>query len=135
MSFEGYLQYWCENGHYHERDAYDDYFDEHQFKCPHCDGKEAFHNLVDVTNGSYEYDDNGEQVRIDGFIEPEVVKDAPVCTCDSCGHTHALGPAVYVVPSENFSGSCGVPNGWVWDDNKQDYVPPDDSEYEPEETE
>ena len=98
MSFEGYHQYWCEHGHYHTRDAYDDYSGEEGFKCPYCDGKEAFCNLVDLTNGSYGYDENGRQIRIDGYIELELAESAPTCTCDKCGHTHALGPAVYVIP-------------------------------------
>jgi len=97
MSYEGYTQYWCENGHYQAIDVYDDYFNDSQFSCPHCDGAEAFRNSVNLTNGSYEYDEDETQIRIDGFIEPELLDEGQVCTCD-CGHIHMLGPAVYAVP-------------------------------------
>lgn len=98
MSYEGYVQYWCENGHYHTVDAYDDYSDGYEFKCPECFGKQAFRNSVDLTNGSYYEDPGGAFERIDGYIEPVVVEKAPMCTCNSCGHTHATGPVVYVIP-------------------------------------
>ena len=25
---------------------------------------------------------------------------------------------------DEFGGSCGVPDGWVWDEEKQEYIPP-----------
>lgn len=46
MSYEGYIQYWCAEGHYWESDCYvaDD-------NCPHCRKLSVFDNSVDETNG------------------------------------------------------------------------------------
>jgi len=99
MSYEGYTQYLCPNGHYDTVDAYDDfhYFDEEsqedvRWKCRECGEGPAWWNMVNLTNGSY-YEDE----RIDGYVDLELERDTPTCTCE-CGHVHATGPAVYKIP-------------------------------------
>lgn len=99
MSFEGYYQYWCKNGHYNECDVYLMFYDG-KFMCHTCGEEAVFRNLVDLTNGSFEYDEEGNEIRIDNYIEPELLVEAPICTCDACGHTHPTGPAIYKIPSE-----------------------------------
>ncbi|KKM89344.1 hypothetical protein LCGC14_1249630 [marine sediment metagenome] len=98
MSFEGYTQYLCSNGHASTKDAYDDYFNEYDFKCPCCDGKEAWSNTVCTTNGSFEYDDQDNEIRIDGYVDLEVLTPAPSCVCKECGNTHMTGPVIYKIP-------------------------------------
>jgi hypothetical protein len=45
MSYEGYSQCICSNGHYFEHDAYCDGF------CPYCGLGSSWDNSVDQTNG------------------------------------------------------------------------------------
>jgi len=78
MSFEGYHQLLCKNGHEWSRDVYEDYsFDGTDYSdnmkntiCPQCKEKVVWWNLVDLTNGSYdEYflaiDSKGHKHRVD----------------------------------------------------------------------
>lgn len=74
MSFEGYVQILCKNGHYWEVDCYDD--DEKH--CSICGEKPKWRNLVDITNGSFDFDGS----RCDGYIHLEV-KNIKKCT--HCG--------------------------------------------------
>jgi len=94
MSFEGYYQILCLNGHHVAEDAYSYLGD--SWACPTCGAKAAWENLVDVTNGSY--DDNG--VRVDGFVELEVMEEGCACTCEKCGNVHYTSPIRYRVPEE-----------------------------------
>lgn len=48
MSYEGFDQYWCKNGHYFERDVYSD--DLKRSVCPVCGAQWAKVNSVDQTN-------------------------------------------------------------------------------------
>ena len=75
MSYEGYVQYLCEKGHYSSEDCY---MEELQ-KCPICGKKIVWRNGVDVTNGSFDTH-NGE--RIDGYVELEIKSQRK---CKECG--------------------------------------------------
>ncbi len=91
MSFEGYTQKICENGHYHTYDVYE-YEDG---KCPICESGWKWSNLVDLTNGSY--DENGK--RIDNFKKPKLIKEATHKKCDHCGSKiKLLEETVYAPP-------------------------------------
>ena len=96
MSFEGYYQVICKNGHYNLVDCFqyprfeeknkETVFEGELYKCPLCEALAAWYNLVNTTNGSYcdcnpeylddvegcEYCDHG---RIDGYIELEEIKE------------------------------------------------------------
>jgi len=69
MSFEGYDQILCENGHYHTHDCYN-YTDFNAWTC-FCGAKCAWYNTVDETNGTHD-PDTGE--RIDDYVELEEVE-------------------------------------------------------------
>ena len=73
MSFEGYFQYVCKEGHYWNSDCYI----EHDI-CPQCHQKAVWDNLVDETNGSH--DEDGK--RIDGYVELETLCKTE---CEYCG--------------------------------------------------
>ena len=99
MSFEGYYQVICKNGHYHLVDVFEyPIFEENDrrlknsffpyifIKCPECDELTAWYNLVNITNGSYcscnpEYSDNAEGCefcdhgRIDGYVDLKESED------------------------------------------------------------
>ena len=74
MSYEGYHQVLCRNGHYVEIDCYEEplFCEQPRFDldckiwtCPICGEKAYWSNSVDVTNESFDKDGN----RIDDFVE------------------------------------------------------------------
>jgi RNA polymerase subunit RPABC4/transcription elongation factor Spt4 len=70
MSYEGYIQKVCRNGHYFTEDVYNE-----TNCCPICHTENVlWQNFVDITNGSY--DDQG--TRIDGYLPIEVDKNGIV---------------------------------------------------------
>ena len=112
MSYEGYEQIICRNGHLHSSDCYEDMcYEDKAFGnddcppfgplwfCPDCGELAAWINCVDVTNGSWETDEYGDEVRIDGYVEPEVLQPAETCSCPQCGHTHMVGKPIYKIPT------------------------------------
>jgi hypothetical protein len=103
MSFEGFYQFLCENGHYSVCDV-DEYecifWNENSIgkaRCNKCDGNIVWENLVNTTNGSYECNHRGEEERIDSYIELEILEEAKYCTCH-CGHKHIIEEARYKIP-------------------------------------
>jgi len=94
MSFEGYYQILCKNGHQATEDCY--MFESLEWQCSVCGKKAVWRNLVDLTNGSW--DDNGD--KIDGYIELEIKEQPPECKCPTCGQKHESGPTIYKIPTE-----------------------------------
>jgi len=103
MSFEGYYQTMCENGHYYEFDVYDaprgqiDASSDERSVEGWCnslvDGKpcnkpEAWSTLVDITNGAE-----------DGRVELVLLKHPVYKTCD-LGHNHLVSDEIFVIPGE-----------------------------------
>jgi hypothetical protein len=89
MSFEGYNQVLCKNGHLSNLDAF---FEENAFKCT-CGAGIAWSNLVDETNcESYGLISEKEMRKF-------LVSDATVCSCEHCGNKHNATEAVYRIPS------------------------------------
>lgn len=115
MSFEGYYQILCRNGHIGGADCYDEpNFDGPEsfecedlgevidcplWRCSECNELAGWWNLVNTTNGSFY-----EGQRIDGYIELELVSEPEPCTC-KCGYVHPKSGEVakYQVP-ENKGG-------------------------------
>ncbi len=94
MSFEGYYQLVCENGHLDSCDALmADPFEE--YECLDCKAPLAWWNLVDETNGSHM-----DGKRIDGYIDLE--EDVPAKTeiCKCCGHVKTLEEETYKIPEK-----------------------------------
>ena len=97
MSYEGYVQRLCKNGHYHAFDCYSD-IEQEEWKCPHCGEGCVWVNNVDQTNGSFDEND----VRIDGYVELEETEESKmaVCTCKDCGFKHRSRPPTYKIPGK-----------------------------------
>ena len=93
MSFEGYYQVICKNGH--ASDAQLD-FDEIYWSCPSCGDSFAWCNIVDYTNGSY--DNNGK--RIDGYKKLKIKTPTVFCTCKECGVKHISEVATFEIPKK-----------------------------------
>ncbi|MBI3632293.1 MAG: hypothetical protein HY225_02500 [Candidatus Vogelbacteria bacterium] len=103
MSYEGYVQVLCENGHYHAFDAYDDvvsnsidwaqfngYGGVDQERKPwacFCGKDMVWVNNVDETN-----------CESAGYVELEVQTEAKFCTCVDCGNKHVTEAMTYKIP-------------------------------------
>lgn len=97
MSYEGYEQLLCVNGHERVVDVYEDL---KTWRCS-CGEKLAWFNCVDQTNGSFERDPvTGEDVRIDGYVELEVDREAVGETCEHCLHTETIEERIYKIPEQ-----------------------------------
>ena len=89
MSYEGFTQYLCKNGHLHELDCYMD-----DLKiCPVCSEKIVWENSVDVTNGSFDEID-GKEVRIDGYVELKIKSRR------KCEHCNSILEMTYEIPEK-----------------------------------
>jgi hypothetical protein len=93
MSYEGYVQILCEEGHYSIRDTYNDVVPENfvckcQIEPPYdnvCGARMAWWNQVNLTNGSWEVNpETGKEERIDGFVWLEILEEGEVC--EHCGN-------------------------------------------------
>ena len=97
MSYEGYSQFVCAQGHAWDVDAMELMYggDEHlQPKmCPFCGSPAVWENSVDQTNG-YE-EDNPASIP----AKLEVDRPAVVEVCN-LGHTHTLTRETYKIPAD-----------------------------------
>lgn len=97
MSYEGYYQILCQNGHLCDIDCRD--YSDKSFVCPECGEKSVWWNSVDVTNGSFgENPFTGKEERIDGYIELEIKESPKVCVCKECGTHHWSTTITYKLP-------------------------------------
>lgn len=92
MSYEGYSRFICKNGHLWNIDAHLLMYDEDKQLCPKCGEPEVWENSVDLTNGSFDDEEN----RIDGFIELKVKKEISGI-CSECGEKH-ICERLYEIP-------------------------------------
>jgi hypothetical protein len=88
MSYEGYVQCLCKNGHYDsEPDGVGFDFNPDNWFCTYCGEKLAWWNAVDLTNGD-----------LDNAIELELISSQKNEICPCCQHEKLLNPAVYKIP-------------------------------------
>ncbi|SRR5579862_197317 len=94
MSYEGYDEILCSNGHRTVFDAYDSPLFDGVFRCTvkGCEGSLAWSTSVDQTNGIDE-----ETGKCPGEVELEIDKPAKTCTC-ACGNVHVIVPETYKIP-------------------------------------
>lgn len=100
MSWEGYDQVLCANGHQGTLDAFYCEFGVHPLDSPcHCGAKIVWWNQVNETNGSHEMID-GKEVRVDGFVYLKEKTPNIFCTCSGCGNNHISKGATFELPDE-----------------------------------
>jgi hypothetical protein len=121
MSFEGYYQFLCKNGHSREEDAHQYFMSspEEDFVCDICEEGLAWIHLVDTTNGSFcdcpageaawfGIGENNEEPKscgdcdngmIDGFVELKIATPAKIEKCN-LGHDHVLEEPTFKVPTD-----------------------------------
>ena len=89
MSYEGYEQCLCENGHYFIKDAWDE-----ERPCPYCQSPIVWENSVDETNcdsvGFIQHEDLNKFI-----IAPRVMEK-----CECCGQVKPSAPAIYRIPTK-----------------------------------
>lgn len=78
MSYEGYSQFLCKNGHGWTSDCMNTGMSLEENKCFTCGEPAVWENMVNVTNGSFEGDE-----RIDGYVELELLTEKKCEHCDS----------------------------------------------------
>ncbi len=88
MSFEGYRQLLCKNGHLNTQDVY--YGGN---TCYVCGEKFVWRKTVDQTNGTDENDPNTYPAEL------EIEKDSVSETCSHCGHTKVIEERTYKIPN------------------------------------
>lgn len=107
MSYEGYQQLLCKNGHLMNIDAYENA----PFRCPDCNEPIVWWNGVDETNGMCEMTcpsprnetlsglcDSCEE-RIDGYVQLEVDVPAVIEQCN-LGCNHIMKSTRYKIPTD-----------------------------------
>ena len=99
MSYEGYSQLLCKNGHNWNLNCHEMpdlmYEESRDVLCPKCGEKAVWENMVNVTNGSF--DEDGE--RIDGFIDLKI-KSQKSGICSECGEKH-ICETTYEISTKN----------------------------------
>jgi hypothetical protein len=103
MSFEGYVEYLCEDGHYNRLDA-SYLWDMHTPTCTYCARPVAWSRVVDETNG-IDFDDPSTLP----YAALEVLTPERTERC-SLGHMHVTAPARYRIP---VSAAKGEPDASV----------------------
>ena len=89
MSYEGYSQFLCKNGHAWTADCMRT---DMETKCPACGEFKVWENIVNVTNGSFEGNE-----RIDGYVELEILEEK---VCSEC---HRPTETRYKIPTPNLN--------------------------------
>lgn len=92
MSFEGYYQILCRHGHYHTVNCYD--VDRENWRCPFCESKIKWENLVNITNGCE--DEKGNDIS--GHIDMSIYIRSKGETCNCCGNK--LSYDTYNIPAD-----------------------------------
>ena len=106
MSYEGYEQHICTNGHRFEVDAYD--FEDDEPKC-WCQADSVFCNCVDDTNA-----ENYGVILPEAWGTLELTPEA-VQTCN-LGYQHITEQATYRVPTKD--ELLGLRSYWNCEDRK-----------------
>lgn len=93
MSYEGYTQALCANGHEQTVQQYDD-----RATCDLCSAKIVWRHEVDVTNGCY-CDGPSDPLKCSAHrLVLEVDRPATFKSCPSCDHKKMLTQTTYKIP-------------------------------------
>lgn len=98
MSYEGYDEHLCKNGHRFTTDPFwcGPGYEEKPI-CPiaGCGKESVWHNSVDETNGPSQ-----GKITEKGWDTLLIADDKKVYTCSHCGHAKLVGHAKYRIPTE-----------------------------------
>jgi len=109
MSFEGYYEALCENGHVMSCDVHAAYCDlvsanPFDWVCPHCGKPICWYQVVDETNGlPFKVDEDGNETDeysdlYDGQYRLEEETGIVTSTCEHCHMTKIVAEPRYKVP-------------------------------------
>lgn len=94
MSYEGYEEHLCKNGHRFSIPCQYAFGDMEEVKCQFCNEHSVWFNAVDQTNCD-EYGAIQEADWEKFLIEPTKTE-----TCSSCNHTKVISEARYRIPTK-----------------------------------
>ena len=97
MSYEGYTEVLCSNGHYTTIDCHDSLE-----RCPWCKSLPKMTREVDQTNGAME----NYPITMSSFHALKVKEPLKTQTCD-LGHKHIIKQQTYYFPV------CSSETGWM----------------------
>ena len=89
MSYEGYTQHLCLNGHQWFANAYAE-----NDECPYCSENSIWQHEIDETNGTDEEDQNTFEIKLDVYQKEKY----SVCQC--CGNETITEQIRYWIPFE-----------------------------------
>ncbi len=95
MSYEGYVEYLCANGHYRVFDCREfyDIQDISGRKCS-CGAPFVFRHSVDETNGIIPNDPGTQGYPFEVDVPPVM------CVCDKCGKSHVIEEVRFKIPTK-----------------------------------
>lgn len=96
MSYEGYREILCENGHYAQCGAYDN---DDELPCVICGKPTAWTNEIDCTNGYVD------------ATELEVSADEVTERCKECGEVRIVTAARFKIPHKKDDPPSGAGEG------------------------
>jgi hypothetical protein len=92
MSYEGYEQVLCPNGHLWIEDALKAMYEGYDL-CSVCKAKPVWCNSVDQTNCDPEVE---KEMRVELVLR----SPAEINTCKECGHSKLVKEQTYVIPTD-----------------------------------
>jgi len=109
MSYEGYEQFLCPEGHLWTLDAF--WYDYPSIEtqntqngwplCPDCKKLPVWKNSIDQTNGCDRLDEKGHHSDCQcGYVELELAEPVKDCVCQNCGSHHSKEPPRYKIPEK-----------------------------------
>lgn len=87
MSYEGYSQVICADGHYFERNCWDN-------SICYCGAEDAWENMVDQTNGPNQGEILPEDMKM-FIVEPQKIE-----TCKCCNNIKIIEQSIYRTPTK-----------------------------------
>lgn len=111
MSWEGYAQMLCKNGHLREHDEGFCYAD--HSKCPSCDAEVIGFAIIDTTNGCDQANQTVYDSSMDAYESSDGIHHEELCTscssklklevlshpekhtCNVCNQEHTIGETLY----------------------------------------
>lgn len=98
MSYEGYVQFLCENGHYHTRE--DDFSEKEKVVC---NGQDIYSKELGICHAVMAWSNSVDETNCDGVgyvpMESLLIQAEETQVCN-LNHSHVISEAVYRIPTK-----------------------------------
>ena len=102
MSYEGYVQFLCENGHYHTREDDDFSYDPEKEKVI-CNGQDIYSKELGICHAAMAWSNSVDETNCDGVgyvpMESLLIQAEETQVCN-LNHSHVISEAVYRIPTK-----------------------------------